>query len=67
MWINENGTITGITLLTATNAEELKQAFEFGIQQRQVSYTDANDNSSRSHLLFAFQTAYNYYGEIKFG
>ena len=54
MWIKEDGSIHGITLLTAKNAEELKKAFDLGIQKRKVSYTDANDNSSRSHLLFAF-------------
>ena len=52
MWINDNGTISGITLLSANNALDLKKAFDFGIQNRQVSYTDANDNSSRSHLIF---------------
>ena len=43
-------------MLKASNAIELKEAFEFGIKNRQVSYTDANDNSSRSHLIFLFQT-----------
>ena len=52
MWINDNGAISGITLLSAKNASDLKKAFDFGIQNRQVSYTDANDNSSRSHLIF---------------
>ena len=28
MWINDNGTISGITLL---NASDLKKAFDFGI------------------------------------
>ena len=31
MWINEDGTISGITLLTANNAQDLKKAFDFGI------------------------------------
>lgn len=31
MWINEDGSISGITLQSAKNAQELRQAFEFGI------------------------------------
>ena len=31
MWINEDGTVTGITLRSAANAEELRKNFEFGI------------------------------------
>ena len=31
MWINDNGTISGITLLSAQNAKDLKKAFDFGI------------------------------------
>ena len=56
MWINDDGTISGITLLSAKNAKDLKEAFDFGIRNRKVSYTNANDNSSRSHLLFQIQT-----------
>jgi kinesin family protein 5 len=57
LWIKEDCTINGITLRTANSAQELEKAFDLGISNRQVSYTDANDNSSRSHLLFAFQTS----------
>jgi hypothetical protein len=31
MFINEDGTISGITLLSAENSEELKKAFDFGV------------------------------------
>ena len=31
MWINEDGTIQGITLCSATNAKELRKLFELGI------------------------------------
>jgi hypothetical protein len=34
MWINQDGTISGITLKTAMNGEELRQAFELGILNR---------------------------------
>ena len=31
MWINEDGTVSGITLITASDAQDLKKAFDFGI------------------------------------
>jgi hypothetical protein len=34
MWIKDDGTIQGITLLTAKNAKELRKAFELGICNR---------------------------------
>ena len=55
MWIEEDGNIHGITVRAANNEDDLKKAFDLGIQNRKVSYTDTNDNSSRSHLLFAFR------------
>ena len=31
MWINNDGTISGITLLSATDAKDLRKSFNFGI------------------------------------
>ena len=31
MWINNDGSISGITLLNAENASDLKKEFDFGI------------------------------------
>ena len=31
MWLKDDGTIQGITLLPANDAKELRKAFEFGI------------------------------------
>ena len=34
MWINDNGTIQGITLISVRDAKKLRKAFEFGIKNR---------------------------------
>ena len=34
MWINDDGTIQGITLISVRDAKKLRKAFEFGIKNR---------------------------------
>lgn len=45
--------IQNTTILPIINREEASQAFERGIKSRKVSQTQMNDESSRSHMVFA--------------
>ena len=55
MILDPDGTIHGVHKISIINADEISKFYLEGVFKREVSETEGNINSSRSHLLFTIE------------